>query len=174
LVASAVVFIVLRYFFGDGLRSWSERNETWQALEAVINAKGLPLVVLIRLSPFPPWTYSNSLFASIQSVSVWQFMAATICNFPKYLLYVFIGSRMASLSDGKQREHMDTQTIVVNSILIVGGILAAVATGWVLYALMKSHLQEVTHGPASQVTGEDDENVSLLRSVSSESLHESV
>jgi uncharacterized membrane protein YdjX (TVP38/TMEM64 family) len=36
LVASAVVFIVLRYFFGDGLRSWSEQNETWQALEAVI------------------------------------------------------------------------------------------------------------------------------------------
>jgi hypothetical protein len=36
-------------------------------------------------------------------------MVATVCNFPKYLLYVFIGARMASLSDGKQREHMDTR-----------------------------------------------------------------
>jgi uncharacterized membrane protein YdjX (TVP38/TMEM64 family) len=36
LVASAVVFIVLRYLFGDLLRSWSKKNETWQALETVI------------------------------------------------------------------------------------------------------------------------------------------
>lgn len=26
-------------------------------------AKGLPLVVLIRLSPMPPWVYANTLFA---------------------------------------------------------------------------------------------------------------
>ena len=36
LVASAVVFIVLRYLFGEDLRSWSERNETWNAVEAVV------------------------------------------------------------------------------------------------------------------------------------------
>lgn len=81
LVASAVVFIVLRYLFGEDLRSWSERNETWNAVEAVVvsyhiipllamvlayiiqDAKGLPLIILIRVSPFPPWAYSNSLFA---------------------------------------------------------------------------------------------------------------
>ena len=80
LVASAVVFIVLRYIFGKELRSWSERNEAWKAVEAVIvsypnpsllwpwpnviqDAKGLPLIILIRVSPFPPWAYSNSLFA---------------------------------------------------------------------------------------------------------------
>jgi len=63
LVASAVVFVVLRYFFGEELRSWSERNETWKAVETVVDAKGLPLIILIRVSPFPPWAYSNSLFA---------------------------------------------------------------------------------------------------------------
>jgi uncharacterized membrane protein YdjX (TVP38/TMEM64 family) len=36
LVASAVVFVVLRYFFGEELRSWSERNETWKAVETVV------------------------------------------------------------------------------------------------------------------------------------------
>ena len=25
--------------------------------------KGLPLIMLIRASPFPPWVYSNTLFA---------------------------------------------------------------------------------------------------------------
>lgn len=36
LVASAVVFIILRYLFGESLRSWSEKNETWKAVEAVV------------------------------------------------------------------------------------------------------------------------------------------
>lgn len=73
-------------------------------------------------------------------------MVATICSFPRYLLYVFIGARMASLSDGKQREHMDTgnrlvrlgetasdfivETKVVNGILIVAGVLSGAAAGW--------------------------------------------
>jgi len=176
LVASAVVFVVSRYIFGERLRSWSEKNEAWKAVEAVVDAKGLPLIILIRISPFPPWSYSNALFASIQAVSLWQFVVATTCNFPKYLLYVFIGSRMASLSDGKQREHMDTETKVVNSILIVAGLLSSVASGWILYALVKRHLQGVAlspliPGPASDVPNED---VSLLGNFSSESLHESV
>ena len=36
LIASAVVFIVMRYLSRGGFRSWSEKNEKWQALEAVI------------------------------------------------------------------------------------------------------------------------------------------
>jgi hypothetical protein len=36
LVASTLVFIALRHFFGNVLRSLSERNQTWKALEAVI------------------------------------------------------------------------------------------------------------------------------------------
>ena len=79
LVASTIVFIVLRYLFSGVIRSWSEKNETWRALETVIvsffpcflllwptiiqDAKGLPLIILIRISPLPPWVYSNALFA---------------------------------------------------------------------------------------------------------------
>jgi len=176
LVSSAVVFLVLRYYFGEMLRSWSEKNEAWKAFEAVIDAKGLPLVILIRLSPFPFWVYSNSLFASIQSVSIWQFMAATICCFPRYILYVFIGSRMASLSDGNQREHMDTQTKVVNSILIVAGALCGVAAGWILFVLVKRQLQVLPKagGLSFEATEAPDENASLLRNSSSEALHENV
>jgi len=176
-VASTVVFIALRYLFSEALKSWSRKNETWKALEAVIDAKGLPLIVLIRISPLPPWVYSNSLFASIQSVSVWQFMAATICSFPRFLLYVFIGSRMASLSDGDQRNHMDTETKVVNGILIVAGLLSATAAGWILYALVKREMQAVSpkaNDLISDVLEEPGEDRSLLRSSSSESLHESV
>lgn len=86
LVGSATAFAVLRFLFSRRLRKWSSSNEKWQALEAVVvrshifsfhtrrwgvylsfplsqEAKGLPLIVLIRASPFPPWVYANSLFA---------------------------------------------------------------------------------------------------------------
>ena len=36
LVASTIVFIALRYLLSGVLRSWSEKNEMWKALEAVI------------------------------------------------------------------------------------------------------------------------------------------
>lgn len=73
-------------------------------------------------------------------------MVATICSFPRYLLYVFIGARMALLSDGKQREHMDTgnclgildetapdlsiESKVVSGVLIVAGVLSGAAASW--------------------------------------------
>lgn len=90
LAASAVVFIILRYLFGEMLRSWSKENKMWRALEAVIvsisyvpflslsptvfqEAKGFPLIILIRISPFPPWVYSNSLFA-VSSPDLFSFL----------------------------------------------------------------------------------------------------
>jgi hypothetical protein len=35
-IASTIVFVALRYLFSHALRSWSVKNETWKALEAVI------------------------------------------------------------------------------------------------------------------------------------------
>lgn len=105
----------------------------WQTLShsPFQRAKGLPLIILIRISPFPPWVYSNSLFAvgkfsfpklyhpanqiiqSIQAVSLWQFVTATLFVFPKLVLHAFIGSRIAALSDGDRRSHMDTRKALV-------------------------------------------------------------
>jgi hypothetical protein len=74
---------------------------------------------------------------------------------------------------------MDTETKVVNGILIVAGILSGAAAGWILYALVKRQLQlegisPKTHGLLSDVLEEPDEDYSLLRNLSSESLHDSV
>ncbi|KAG6837549.1 Tlg2-vesicle protein [Arthromyces matolae] len=145
LVGASSVFVVLRFFFSERLRRWSERNRKWQALELVVRAKGLPLMILIRISPFPPWVYSNSLFASIEAVSLWQFITATLFVFPRLILYVFIGSRVAALSDGDQRDHMDTQTKIINGLLVEGGLAIAIGTSWVVLNMVKKeirHLEE--------------------------------
>ncbi|KAF8640059.1 hypothetical protein AX17_001301 [Amanita inopinata Kibby_2008] len=147
-VGSAAAFIFLRFIFSQRLRQWST-NEKWQALEEVVRIKGLPLIILIRVSPFPPWVYSNSLFASIGAVKLWQFVVATLFISPKLILHVFIGSRIATLSDGNQREHMDTHTKIINVFLIVGGMLVAVFTSWLVYTLIQGHIRHLKGLPTN-------------------------
>jgi len=147
LIGSALSFTVLRLLFKKRLHAWSSKNEKWQALESVVKAKGLPLIILIRVSPIPPWVYSNSLFASIQAVKLWQFVFATFCVFPKILLETFIGSKMAELSDGKQRGHMDTATKILDATLIIGGIFIAFLASWTVYYLVQSHMRNLEGFP---------------------------
>ncbi|OJT10205.1 Golgi apparatus membrane protein TVP38 [Trametes pubescens] len=146
LFGSAFTFVMLRLLFSRRLRAWSQSSEKWQALETVIASKGLPLIMLIRASPFPPWVYSNTLFASIHSVALWQFFMATFVVFPKIAIFVLVGSRLASLSDGEQRSHMDTTTKILNISISVGGVLITALASWVIYRAMRKeilHLQGV-------------------------------
>jgi len=151
-LGAAMSFIVLRLLFRKRIRSWSQTNKKWVALENVIRARGLPLIILIRLSPLPPWVYANLLFASIETVSFPQYMLATLFYLPKLMIAVWIGSRVAMLSDGSQREEMDTQTKIVNSLSIVLGIALAVGTGWLVWKLTEKEIRK-TPG----VSGEDDD-----------------
>jgi len=142
-LGSGLAFIVLRLLFGKRLRKWSAQNDKWQALEAVIRAKGLPLIILIRASPFPPWVYATSLFASIQTVALWQFVIATTAVLPRVALHTFIGSRLASLSDGETRRQMDTATKIMNTSLVVGGLLVAILSSLIIYRSMEQHLRHL-------------------------------
>ncbi|KAF8221720.1 Golgi apparatus membrane protein TVP38 [Tricholoma matsutake] len=142
-IGASLVFVVLRSLFSHRLHLWATQNDKWQALEAVVKAKGLPLIVLIRISPLPPWVYSNSLFASIQAVSLWQFVTATLFIFPKLVLHAFIGSKIAALSDGDQRSHMDTNTKIINGCLVVGGLIIAVFASWLVYTLVQGHIRHL-------------------------------
>ncbi|TFK28827.1 Golgi apparatus membrane protein TVP38 [Coprinopsis marcescibilis] len=168
LLGSALVFTVLRLLFSQRIRAWSAQNEKWQALEAVVRSKGLPLIILIRVSPFPPWVYANSLFASIEPVKLWQFVVATCFISPKLLLHVFIGSKMAALSDGDQRGRMDTHDKIINGLLVGGGIIIAIFTSWLVYNLVQSHIRHLQGIPpetdelAAEAIEDYDEDAPLL------------
>ncbi|KAJ7591163.1 Golgi apparatus membrane protein TVP38 [Mycena floridula] len=172
LVGSCLVFVILRTTFGARIRSW--KNSKWEALETVIRAKGLPLIILIRVSPFPPWVYSNSLFASIESVTLWQFATATLFILPKLFLAVLIGSRMAPLSDGDSRDRMDTNTKILNSIVVGGGIIVAFVASWLVYSLVQKEIRTLegvdpdVDRLAAEAIEEFDEQAPLLRSGSPE------
>ena len=57
-------------------------------------------------------------------------MIATVFYTPKLMIAVWIGSRVAMLSDGTQRDKMDRTTQIVNVLSIIVGIGLAVGTGW--------------------------------------------
>ena len=81
-------------------------------------------------------------------MALWQFFLATFVVFPKIAIFVFVGSRLASLSDGEQRSHMDTSellyacqhvtvltahlaaTKILNISISVGGVLIAAVASW--------------------------------------------
>ena len=111
-------------------------------------------------------------------MALWQFVVATVFLFPKVLLYTLIGSRLAPLSDGEQREEMDTQTKIINASLAGGGILLGVVASVVVYRLVQGQLRQLK-GVSSSAEGdiigaleEADEGASLLGNLSSESLLE--
>ncbi|KAG6813501.1 Tlg2-vesicle protein [Tricholoma furcatifolium] len=115
---------------------------------------------------------------SIEAVSLWQFATATIFVFPKLVLHVFIGSRIAALSDGGQRDHMDTQTKIVNGLLVAGGLVTAVFTSWLVYRMVQKHIRHLEGLPPSldelaaeaiEDYGEDDP---LMRPLSPSSGHQ--
>jgi len=168
--------VVFRRFCTKRLRHWSAENKKWQALESVIRAKGLPLIILIRMSPLPPWIWSNILFSSVEAVALWQFVIATLFVYPKILLHVFIGSRAAALSDGKQRNHMDTQTKILNSALVGIGLLIVLVSSWLVYRLMQKHIRQLEGLPeetdqlAASAISDIEEGAPLLGDFSSESV----
>ncbi|KAF8685237.1 SNARE associated Golgi protein [Rhizoctonia solani] len=141
-IGAAFTFICLRCFFHERVRRYTRNKEHWRALEAVVATKGLPLVVLIRLAPIP-WTYSNALFASIESVRFWQFMVATVVYTPKLFVMVFIASRVAKFSDGQQRSEMDSTTKWINGLSIVLGASIAFAAGWLVWRLTDSEMRKM-------------------------------
>ncbi|KAI9574571.1 Golgi apparatus membrane protein TVP38 [Boletus coccyginus] len=165
---SALAFVVLRSLFSDHLRKWTTTNEKWGALEAVIRARGSPLIILIRISSFPPWVYSNSLFASIESVSLIQFVFATLFVLPRVMVHVFVGSRVASFSDGEQRSHMDTTTKFINASLIVGGIVISIISSSVVYYFVHKEIKLLdsshssTNGPGAEAVEDAEEGAPLL------------
>jgi len=103
--------------------------------------------------------YANALFASINSVSLLQFLIATVFVLPRIFLFVFIGSKIAKFSDGEQRHHMDTrmllfmynvlaaedstETKVVNGLAIAGGVLLSIIASLLVYYLMQKQIRKL-------------------------------
>jgi len=174
LLGAALSFASMRFLFRARLAKLQQANKHWRALDQVVAAKGLPLIILIRFSPMPPWVYSNALFASIVSVKFWQFMVANLFLMPKILLTVFVASRIAALADRDQRGQMDLPTEILNYSSIAVGIVVGIGTGWVVFRLTQEKIKHLPDLPAdvdeaaAQALIDAEQGAPLLRDFSPE------
>ncbi|CAH7689628.1 hypothetical protein BY996DRAFT_7447701 [Phakopsora pachyrhizi] len=143
LCGSATSFTVLRSNL-PRFQHWLARQPSFTALRQAVALKGLPLICMIRLCPFP-FTYSNLFFASLTtSCSLKDFLIATSATTPKLLIHVFIGSRVFHLSDPNTTNKLDNLTIALNIFYIVAG--ASLGFGVSVY------LYKVTMAQAGQIS----------------------
>ncbi|PVG03614.1 hypothetical protein CPB86DRAFT_748949 [Serendipita vermifera] len=174
IIGAGLCFLSLRYLFRVRLQKLQQSNKHWRALDQVVSAKGLPLIVLIRFSPLPPWVFSNALFASMTSVKFWQFIVANIFLMPKILLTVFVASRIAALADRGQRGKMDYPTEILNYCSIAAGIFIGMGTGWVVYRLTQEKIRQLPDLPgdvnsaAADALADAEQGAPLLRDFSPE------
>ncbi|GAA5859837.1 hypothetical protein JCM1840_006478 [Sporobolomyces johnsonii] len=83
LAGGVFAFVLVRRLVGV-FAPYIHKDKTFQALSQAVRIKGLPLIILLRLCPFP-YPYSNAFFASVETVTLSQFFLATLCaSLPRY------------------------------------------------------------------------------------------
>jgi hypothetical protein len=70
-----------------------------------------------------------------ETVSLTQFMLATLVITPKLALHVWVGQRIYFLADPNSRSQMDDTTKMINGFYIAGGSLLGFFTGLYVYRL---------------------------------------
>ncbi|GAA5838301.1 hypothetical protein JCM5353_006844 [Sporobolomyces roseus] len=140
LIGGVFSFVVVRrlvHLFAPFIK----KDQTFRALSTAVQVKGLPLIILLRLCPFP-YPYSNAFFASVESVTLSQFLLATLTITPKLLLHVFIGHRTYLFADPSSRHKMDPLSRYINLGFMVFGTILGSATSWYLYKLTMRYVEE--------------------------------
>ncbi|CEQ38898.1 SPOSA6832_00370 [Sporobolomyces salmonicolor] len=198
LVGGVFSFLLVRRLVGV-FAPYIHKDKTFQALSQAVRVKGLPLIILLRLCPFP-YPYSNAFFASVETVTLLQFFLATLTITPKLLLHVFVGHRTYLFASPEHRSkmdplskwlkcvsspswplplgsHPDEESLTLRllrgnsgAFMVVGTLLGA-ATSWYLYKLTMRYVEEASGASEHDLEAGllDDVDELLLSSRSRES-----
>ncbi|GAA5969489.1 hypothetical protein JCM21900_002754 [Sporobolomyces salmonicolor] len=169
LVGGVFSFLLVRRLVGV-FAPYIHKDKTFQALSQAVRVKGLPLIILLRLCPFP-YPYSNAFFASVETVTLLQFFLATLTITPKLLLHVFVGHRTYLFASPEHRSKMDPLSKWLNGAFMVVGTLLGAATSWYLYKLTMRYVEEASGASEHDLEAGllDDVDELLLSSRSRES-----
>ncbi|KAI0136527.1 hypothetical protein BJ170DRAFT_15637 [Xylariales sp. AK1849] len=127
---SGCAFLTSRTVFAKYVHALVGTDKRFVALGQVLRHDGLFVLAAIRFCPLP-YSLSNGFLATIPSINPVSFALATGLATPKLLLHVFIGSRLALLTeDGDQ---MSTGTKVVNYASMVFFGLVGMGIGLFIY-----------------------------------------
>lgn len=91
-VGCLLVFMLVRYFFGERVWRYVERKPKLLAIMDAVNAEGWRIVGLCRLASPVPSMVQNAIFG-LTRIGAWPFTWATfVFIIPQVILYAYLGS----------------------------------------------------------------------------------
>lgn len=89
-LGATLAFLVARYGARDTVRRWVAENPRVAAVDRAVEAQGLKIVVLLRLSPVVPFNLLNYALG-VTRVRTLHYVLACLAMLPGTLLYVYLG-----------------------------------------------------------------------------------
>ncbi|KAI9179309.1 Tlg2-vesicle protein [Blastocladiella emersonii ATCC 22665] len=120
-------FYASRHFLRHHAHRAMRRYPMARALRHTIEKRGLKLILLIRLAPYP-FNFTNALLATTH-LPLRTFALATALTLPKTLLHIYIGASISSFAGGTghdgspaQQQHPAKTAFLVVSVLVGIGL----------------------------------------------------
>jgi|SRR5688572_2316056 len=91
-LAAAAAFLIARYLARSRVEKLARKNENFEAVDRAIAKNGWKVVLLLRISPFFPYTIANYLYG-LTAVRFVPYVIATAAGIlPMVAIYVSIGA----------------------------------------------------------------------------------
>jgi len=90
--AAALAFLVARYLARSRVEKVARKNENFEAVDRAIAKNGWKVVLLLRISPFFPYTIANYLYGLTAVRFVPYVLATAVGILPMIAIYVSIGA----------------------------------------------------------------------------------
>lgn len=125
----------------------------WGVMERALQKRGLRLLILIRLAPYP-YSIMNVLLSTMKSIPLWKFVLATAAALPKLFIHVYLGSTVHDLAE------LHETTPGKFAMLIIFGTMGLALFLYLGYVVGREMNQ---HGAEEPVDGvRDDEGDSIV------------
>ena len=99
-LGSALSFLLARTFLRERIEKMTRGNPRFEALDRAIAKEGAKIVLLVRLAPVFPFTYSNYAFG-LTGVRPGPYILATFVGMlPGTIGYVYVGTAAAGAATG--------------------------------------------------------------------------
>ncbi|MBO9999630.1 MAG: TVP38/TMEM64 family protein [Cyanobacteria bacterium SID2] len=126
-IGATLAFLVGRYIARDWVAKKIAGSVKFAAIDNAVGREGFKIVLLTRLSPIFPFNLLNYAYG-ITSVSLKDYVLASVGMIPGTIMYVYIGSLAGSLATiGTGEATSDPQAAIVQRVIQIVGFIATVA-----------------------------------------------
>lgn len=133
-IGSTLAMILGRYLFRSSVASLAKKYKLMSALDKAIRTEGLKFTFLMRLCPLIPFNAFNYIMGGT-SVTLVAYMIAGLGMIPGTIVYVFIGTTLASIQNAVSGDYDGGAATLV--LLIAGSIMALVGIIYISYVVKK-------------------------------------